>query len=133
MLETNPFDQAVWYLKCQALTAKSWIDDTEMEEEGIAELLLDQNAIAQMPRPGTSLARPFTNTKGGPSPSVRPMSASGRPMTGYARPGTGQRPQTGSVAEAFGGGRAGTARPLTTSGSGRFVRLGTASMLSEAG
>ena len=25
--------QAVWYLKCRALTLKNWIDDTEIEEE----------------------------------------------------------------------------------------------------
>ena len=40
ILERNPYDQAVWYLKCQALTAQAWIDDTEMEEEGVAEVLL---------------------------------------------------------------------------------------------
>ncbi len=25
--------QAVWYLKCRALTLKNWIDDTEIDEE----------------------------------------------------------------------------------------------------
>jgi hypothetical protein len=25
--------QAVWYLKCRALTLKNWIDDTDLEEE----------------------------------------------------------------------------------------------------
>jgi tetratricopeptide repeat protein 8 len=53
--------QAVWYLKCRALTLKNWIDDTEIEEEGVAEVLMDDNAIAQCPRPGTSLARPMTS------------------------------------------------------------------------
>jgi tetratricopeptide repeat protein 8 len=33
ILERNPFDQAVWYLKCRALTLKNWIDDTEIEEQ----------------------------------------------------------------------------------------------------
>ena len=42
--------QAVWLLKCQALTEKMWIDDTEMEEEGVAEMLLDENETAQAPR-----------------------------------------------------------------------------------
>lgn len=42
--------KAVWYLKCKALTEKTWLDDTEMEEEGVAEVLLDDNAIAQLPR-----------------------------------------------------------------------------------
>jgi tetratricopeptide repeat protein 8 len=46
----SPTPKAVWYLKCRALTEKIWIDDTEMEDEGIAELLLDENAIAQLPR-----------------------------------------------------------------------------------
>ena len=30
--------QAVWYLKCRALTLKNWIDDTEIEEEVGCEL-----------------------------------------------------------------------------------------------
>jgi len=33
-------------LKTRALTEKMWIDDTEMEEEGVAELLMDDNALA---------------------------------------------------------------------------------------
>jgi tetratricopeptide repeat protein 8 len=37
-------------MKCKVLTDKMWIDDTEMEEEGVAELLLDDNAISQLPR-----------------------------------------------------------------------------------
>lgn len=48
-LVTHHF-QAVWYLKTRALTEKNWVDDTEMEEEGVAELLLDDNATAQAPR-----------------------------------------------------------------------------------
>jgi tetratricopeptide repeat protein 8 len=40
----------VWFLKCRALTAKNWIDDAEMEEEGVAEMLLDDNAMASAPR-----------------------------------------------------------------------------------
>jgi len=32
--------QAVWLLKCRALTQKSWVDDLEIEEEGIADLLM---------------------------------------------------------------------------------------------
>ena len=31
LLEKNPYDQCVWYIKCRALTMKNWIDDTEME------------------------------------------------------------------------------------------------------
>jgi tetratricopeptide repeat protein 8 len=50
LLEQNPYDQAAWYLKCRAMTGKSYIDDTEMEDEGMAEILLDENAIASAPR-----------------------------------------------------------------------------------
>eukprot|EP00735_Rhodelphis_limneticus_P006543 TRINITY_DN18959_c0_g1::TRINITY_DN18959_c0_g1_i1::g.21714::m.21714 TRINITY_DN18959_c0_g1::TRINITY_DN18959_c0_g1_i1::g.21714 ORF type:complete len:529 (+),score=65.76,sp/Q8VD72/TTC8_MOUSE/54.63/0.0,TPR_11/PF13414.1/72,TPR_11/PF13414.1/0.12,TPR_11/PF13414.1/0.00022,TPR_11/PF13414.1/0.012,TPR_11/PF13414.1/3.2e-07,TPR_11/PF13414.1/1.5e-09,TPR_11/PF13414.1/5e-05,TPR_11/PF13414.1/7.4,TPR_2/PF07719.12/1.4e+02,TPR_2/PF07719.12/5.4e+02,TPR_2/PF07719.12/4.4,TPR_2/PF07719.12/0.56,TPR_2/PF07719.12/0.87,TPR_ len=115
------------------MTEQVWIDDTEMEEEGIAEVLLDDNATAQAPRPGTSLQRPLTSSQGtGSSQGVRPMTGSGRPLTGFARPGTSSRPGTGkSVESAFQGSRPGTTRPVSSGG--RFVRLGTASMLSEGG
>lgn len=36
VLDRNPYDQAVWYLKTRALTLKQWIDDSELEAEGIA-------------------------------------------------------------------------------------------------
>lgn len=101
------------------------IDETEMEDEGIAEMLIDENATAQMPRPGTSFTRPMTGS--GPSQGVRPVSKSGRAVTGYMRPGTtGGRPST---VEAAMRGRTATARPVT-SASGRFVRLGTVSATS---
>ena len=45
--------QAVWYLKCRALTMVNWVDDTDFEEEGVAEVLLDENSTATLPRPGT--------------------------------------------------------------------------------
>ena len=32
--------QAAWLLKCRALTKKSWIDDLEIEEEGVADILM---------------------------------------------------------------------------------------------
>ncbi|MEW5311240.1 MAG: hypothetical protein WDW38_002972 [Sanguina aurantia] len=116
LLEKNPYDQAIWYLKCRALTLKNWVDDTEIEEEGMADMLMDENHTAQVARPGTSLARPLTSASGsgGPSQAVRPMTGGGRPrLSRGARPGTS------------------LARPVTSSG--RFVRLGTASLLSEAG
>jgi hypothetical protein len=81
--------QAVWYLKCRALTLKNWIDDTEIEEEGIADALLDEHQTAQVARPGTSLARPMTGaqvgdgwagprTKALPSPALSAPRAAGR-------------------------------------------------------
>ena len=130
-------DKAVWLLKCAALTAKSWIDDTEMEEEGIAEALLDEHATASAPRPGTSLNGGSRRSVGcyGSKQGVRPVSASGRPLTGFARPGSssrssGRQGTAGRIGTAaFQTDRTGTARPLTALG--RAVRLGTASMLSE--
>jgi|APLak6261665176_1056049.scaffolds.fasta_scaffold00030_11 tetratricopeptide repeat protein 8 len=136
LLATNPYDQAVWFLKCRALTEKSYIDDSDWDEEGIAEVLLDDNAIAQAPRPGTSLNRPGTSARAGTAlTGLRPMTASGRPVTGFARPGTSSaRPTTagrGAVETAFRGARPGTSRAMTALG--RAVRLGTASMLSTPG
>ena len=133
-LASNPYDQATWYLKCRALTMQNWVDDTEFEEEGVGDLLLDENNTATLPRPGTSLTRPLTqaNTPGMPGQGMRPMSASGRPLSGFARPGTGSaRPGTSSVEAAMAGVRPGTSRPVTALG--RMVRLGTASMQQEAG
>jgi len=118
-------------LKLRALTKKQWIDDLEMDDEGAADILMDENAVASKPRPGTSLTRPLTKAEGGgPSQIVRPMSVSGRPMSGFARPGT-NRPNTSSqgrglLGTALQGNRPGTSRPLTSAG--RLLRLGTASM-----
>ena len=127
--------QAVWYLKCRALTMVNWVDDTDFEEEGVAEVLLDENSTATLPRPGTSLTRPMAQVgaPGVPGQGMRPMSASGRPLSGFARPGTGAaRPgSTAGVEGAMAGARPGTSRPTTALG--RMVRLGTASMLSESG
>ena len=41
-----------------------------MDEEGIAEMLMDDNAIAQVARPGTSLETPGVG-QGAPSQGVR--------------------------------------------------------------
>lgn len=49
------FQQAVWTLKMQSLTAQVMVDDIEADEEGIADELLDSETIAQVARPGTSL------------------------------------------------------------------------------
>lgn len=40
--------QAPWFLKARALTEQTYVDEVEMEEEGIAELLLDDTAIADL-------------------------------------------------------------------------------------
>ncbi|CAN0416912.1 unnamed protein product, partial [Ectocarpus sp. 13 AM-2016] len=33
LLAKTPRDQAIWYLKCRALTLEQYLDDTEMEEQ----------------------------------------------------------------------------------------------------
>ncbi|NXB84142.1 TTC8 protein, partial [Vidua chalybeata] len=122
--------QAAWNLKTRALTEMVYVDEIDMDQEGIAEMILDENAIAQVARPGTSLKLPGTSQGGGPSPAVRPVTQSGRPITGFVRPSTqGGRPST--MEQAIRTPRTAlTARPIT-SASGGFVRPGTASMLTN--
>ncbi|KAK7903891.1 hypothetical protein WMY93_016498 [Mugilogobius chulae] len=114
MLQDGPYDQAAWSLKTRALTEMVYIDEVEVDEEGIAEMMLDENYIAQVARPGTSLRLPGTSQGIGPTPAVSTQSG---------RPGTMEQaiktPRTAS-----------TARPVTSS-SGRFIRLGTASMITN--
>uniref|UniRef100_A0A673UZN7 Tetratricopeptide repeat domain 8 n=1 Tax=Suricata suricatta TaxID=37032 RepID=A0A673UZN7_SURSU len=130
MLEKSPYDQAAWILKARALTEMVYVDEIDVGQEGIAEIMLDENAIAQVPRPGTSLKLPGTNQTGGPSPAVRPITQAGRPITGFLRPST-QSGRPGTMEQAIRTPRtAYTARPVTST-SGRFVRLGTASMLTS--
>ncbi|XP_071080081.1 tetratricopeptide repeat protein 8-like [Haliotis cracherodii] len=132
LLEKNPYDQASWTLKTRALTGQVYVDEVDVDEEGIAEMLMDDNVIASVARPGTSLrgVKPGTG-QGAPSQGVRPMSQSGRPLSGFVRPGT-QSGRPGTMEQAIRTPRtAHTARPVT-SASGRYVRLGTASMLSNA-
>ena len=131
LLENNR-DSAALLLKTKALTSQAYFDDTELEEEGVAELLLDDNATAAMPRPGTSVNRPSLSRQGGgPDQSVRPVSSTGRPLTGFAAPGS-SRPmsQQMTVETAFKGSRPGSSRPATTLG--REVRLATASLESNS-
>lgn len=44
ILSANPSDQAAWIIKCKAVIKQNYIDDIEMDEEGVAEMLLDENA-----------------------------------------------------------------------------------------
>ena len=128
ILEKAPYDEAIWSLKTRALTAKVRVDDIEAEEEGIVDLVLDDNAIRQVPRPGTSLRAP-TSGQMVTSQAYRPTSQSGRPLSGVVRHDQGGRP--GTVENALKTPRtAKTARPVSAA-SGRFVRMGTASLLSQ--
>jgi len=49
-------------LKMRALTEQLYVDEVDIDEEGIAETLMDNNAIANVPRPGTSLKQPSIGT-----------------------------------------------------------------------
>ncbi|EOA94965.1 Tetratricopeptide repeat protein 8, partial [Anas platyrhynchos] len=122
--------QAAWSLKTRALTEMVYVDEIDMDQEGIAEMMLDENAIAQVARPGTSLKVPGTSQDAGPSPAVRPVTQSGRPITGFVRPST-QSGRPSTMEQAIKTPRtAVTARPVT-SASGRSVRIGTASMITN--
>jgi len=55
----------------RALTEQVYVDEAENDEEGLAEMLMDDNAIATVARPGTSLAKPNTAVIGGPSAAMR--------------------------------------------------------------
>uniref|UniRef100_A0A8C5WMZ3 Uncharacterized protein n=1 Tax=Laticauda laticaudata TaxID=8630 RepID=A0A8C5WMZ3_LATLA len=50
VLEKEPGDQAAWCLKMRALTEMVYVDEIEVDQEGIAEMMLDENAIAQVAR-----------------------------------------------------------------------------------
>ncbi|KAF7404735.1 tetratricopeptide repeat protein 8 [Vespula maculifrons] len=129
LLKKNPLDQAIWVLKMRALTLQVYVDDIESEEEGIAEGLLDNYTMTTMPRPGTSLKNPGTARS---EHGIRPKTQSGRPVTGVVRPAT-QSAISQTMEQALRMPRtAATARPITAI-SGRNVRLGTASMLTEPG
>eukprot|EP00075_Anas_platyrhynchos_P025050 XP_027314303.1 tetratricopeptide repeat protein 8 isoform X2 [Anas platyrhynchos] len=122
--------EAAWSLKTRALTEMVYVDEIDMDQEGIAEMMLDENAIAQVARPGTSLKVPGTSQDAGPSPAVRPVTQSGRPITGFVRPST-QSGRPSTMEQAIKTPRtAVTARPVT-SASGRSVRIGTASMITN--
>ena len=62
--------QAAWTLKTRALTAQVYVDEVDWDEEGIAEMIMDDNVIAQVARPGTSLRQPGAS-QCGPSQGVR--------------------------------------------------------------
>jgi len=52
-------------LKMRALTEQLYVDEVDIDEEGIAETLMDSNAIANVPKPGTSLKLPTTAAASG--------------------------------------------------------------------
>lgn len=67
VLEKNPYDQvglcgnqdnpkphllylnkAAWFLKIRSITEQTYVDEVEMDEEGIAELFMDDNVLADV-------------------------------------------------------------------------------------
>lgn len=44
------FLQAAWSLKTRALTEMVYVDEIDVDQEGIAEMMLDENSIAQVAR-----------------------------------------------------------------------------------
>lgn len=58
-------------MKTRALTEQVYVDEIENDEEGIAEMLMDDNSIANVARPGTSLKKPPTSVSGGPNAAMR--------------------------------------------------------------
>ncbi|CAH0386517.1 unnamed protein product [Bemisia tabaci] len=128
ILEKSPYDQAAWTLKMKALTAQVMVDDIEVEEEGIADSVLNET-MATTARPGTSFKNP-TVLQSLALGAQRPKTNTGRPVSGVVRPGTiGSR---GTLEQALRTPRsASSARPATAQ-SGRAIRLGTASMLTQS-
>lgn len=131
--------QAAWLLKCRCITEKAFVDDCDWDDGDLsAESLLDDHAMAQAPRPGTSLQRGSTAAASSSSSSsgmqsYRPMTQAGRPITGFARPGTMERGGAGGSLEArLRTGRATTAAARAGTALGRHVRLGTASLMATA-
>eukprot|EP00041_Stephanoeca_diplocostata_P031762 m.997891 g.997891 ORF g.997891 m.997891 type:complete len:507 (-) comp24023_c0_seq10:689-2209(-) len=114
-------------LKYHALSSEIIVDETELEDDGMAEIMLDDNKIADSARPGTSFRKPLASSGRG-GQAVHPTNLSGRPVTGFARVGTqSSRPLTMEAAVKTA--RSGTAaRPLTNA-TGRSHRLATSSML----
>ncbi len=50
ILSSNPGDQAAWLTKCKAVVKQNYLDDIELDEEGVAEVLMDEHSMASVPR-----------------------------------------------------------------------------------
>ena len=62
-LHEHPMNAKSWdEPETKALTKKAYIDDLEIDEEGVADILMDDNAINKAPRPGTSFLRPLSSS-----------------------------------------------------------------------
>eukprot|EP01084_Bolivina_argentea_P085403 154351_1 len=119
ILKKNPYDKAAWFIKTRAITENDYIDDCDMEEETLGDMMVNEETMAVMPRPGTSLKKPSTGIRP-MSQGIRPMSALNRPITGFSRPST----------QSLNNSNSNSSRPLTMNG--RLLRLGTQSMLCDS-
>ncbi|VDN06071.1 unnamed protein product [Thelazia callipaeda] len=129
ILEKNPNDQTAWGLKLNCLTERLYIDELENDVCGIAETLLDDNILASKARPGTSLIRPMSSLEQKSRQAIRPISSNGRPLSGMLRSETYDRLNT--VEHTLRISRTSRTARAASSNSTRFIRLGTASMVSQ--
>ena len=125
ILKDNEADLSTQVLKTHAIRRKNYVDDLELDDEGLGDKLLDEHKISNQPRPGTSIQRPGTK---GLNQGVRPMSSSGRPITGFVRPNSRSQNITNDKSNLNSINRATTGRAITSGG--RNVRLATASLQS---
>lgn len=132
---SKALDESMWFIQTKAMVQQSWYDDAEIEDDGVDDVLMEgeQAVVSTAHRANTSLrsARQGTGAAaavGSRAGRLGSAAGTGRPVSsryGFARPGTLQN-RPGSVRAGPGG----TAvRPVT----GRFVRLGTASLQSVPG
>ncbi len=125
--------QAAWLLKLRALSSQARVDELEVDLGDTPESALSDAAIASAPRPGTSLKSLSTVSTGSTdgnsgNPAIISSDANsalrppdgGRPLSAFSRPATGSSRASLRTAH--------TARPAGTA-TGRFVRLGTPSMV----
>lgn len=132
LISKNTDDLAAQILKTNAIRRKNYIDDLEIDDEGLGDKLLDDHKISNQPRPGTSLQRPGTSSI---NQGIRPMSSSGRPITGVVRPNS-RAQNSGLVSRGSTGLNNKGTSSMNSSGSfnraitsgGRNVRLATASL-----
>ncbi|ROT61770.1 hypothetical protein C7M84_020428 [Penaeus vannamei] len=79
-------------LEDKSINEEVWVDECDGEEEGLADVLMDDNTIASVARPGTSLRTAHRLLLVAIVDHLKP---SGRPLSGVVRPGSqGGRPGT---------------------------------------
>lgn len=61
MLQKNPADEAAWLLKCRTLTDQNALNELEIDDTGMADILLDEKGTSKFAKPGTSFQSPLTS------------------------------------------------------------------------